>query len=310
MPWPLVETVLYSFLGGSDGSYPPAGLIADKEGALYGTTEVGGSGNNGTVFKLTPPTKGQTAWKETVLYRFCSQPSCSDGSQPRFAGLIADKEGALYTTEVGGIGQGTVFKLTRARDQTTGKTTWTESVLYRFQGGSDGAYPGAGLIADREGALYGTTERGGGGSGSNGTVFKLTPARDQTTGKTTWTESVLYGFQGGSDGAIPFAGLIADKEGALYGTTTGGGSGNNGTVFKLTPARDQTTGKTTWTESVLYRFRGGSDGFQPFAGLIADREGALYGTTTGGGSGNNGTVFKLDLCPKSHGGCPVFVSEE
>jgi uncharacterized repeat protein (TIGR03803 family) len=97
-------------------------------------------------------------------------------------------------------------------------------------------------------------------------------------------EALLYSFTGGTDGGYPFAGLIADSEGTLYGTTGGGGRGNNGTVFRLTPARDKTTGKTTWTESVLYSFQGGSDGSDPFAGLIADSEGALYGTTQNGGA--------------------------
>ena len=110
-----------------------------------------------------------------------------------------------------------------------------ETVLYSFKGkgASDGAGPLAGLIADKEGALYGTTQNGGTGNGDSGfgTVFKLTPP---TKGQTAWTETVLYRFLGGSDRAIPFAGLIADKEGALYGTTQGLGS-VNGTVFKLTP---------------------------------------------------------------------------
>ena len=274
------ESVLYSFKGGSDGATPIAGLIADNSGALYGTTAGGGSGNNGTVFKLTPPAKGQTAWTETVLHSFKGG---SGGATP-IAGLIADNSGALYgTTAGGGSGNnGTVFKLT---PPTKGQTAWTETVLYSFKGGSGGATPIAGLIADNSGALYGTTA--GGGSGNNGTVFKLTPP---TKGQTAWTETVLYSFKGGSGGATPIAGLIADNSGALYGTTAGGGSGNNGTVFKLTPP---TEGQTAWSETVLYSFKGGSGGATPIAGLIADNSGALYGTTAGGGSGNNGTVFKL-----------------
>jgi uncharacterized repeat protein (TIGR03803 family) len=111
-----VETVLYRFTGGSDGANPIAGLIADNTGALYGTTQGGGTGNAGTVFKLTPPAKGQTAWTETVLYNFCSQPSCSDGLSPQ-TGLIADERGTLYGTTLSGgsSGAGTVFKLTLRR---------------------------------------------------------------------------------------------------------------------------------------------------------------------------------------------------
>jgi uncharacterized repeat protein (TIGR03803 family) len=282
-----VETVLHSFIG-SDGVGPAAGLIADKEGALYSTTGNGGTSNLGTVFKLTPPAKGQTAWKETVLYNFCSQPNCNDGANP-LASLITDNSGALYSTTFnnGSGNKGTVFKLT---PPAKGQTAWIETVLHSFTGGSDGGLPYAGLIADKEGALYGTTS--GGGIAGNGTVFKLTPP---AKGQTAWIETVLHSFTGGSDGASPVAGLIADKEGTLYGTTGIGGSGSHGTAFKLTPPAK---GQTTWIETVLYSFTGGSDGGFPPAGLIAENgrdenRGALYGTTLFGGTGNNGTVFKL-----------------
>jgi uncharacterized repeat protein (TIGR03803 family) len=151
-----VETVLHSFAGGSDGADPEAGLIADEQGALYGTTFAGGSSNNGTVFKLTPHAKGHTAWTKAVLYNFCSQPSCSDGVGP-VAGLIADKSGALFgTTRAGGSsGNGTVFKLT---PPAKGQSAWKETVLHRFcsqPGCSDGSGPVASLTANERGsALY------------------------------------------------------------------------------------------------------------------------------------------------------------
>jgi uncharacterized repeat protein (TIGR03803 family) len=169
----------------------------------------------------------------------------------------------------------------------------TESVLYKFNGGSDGANPHAGLISDSKGILYGTTWHGGGtgcGGKGCGTVFRLVPPIPPAT---KWTEQVLYRFQGGSDGAAPFAGLVLDSKGALYGTTLAGGvSFGLGTVFKLTqPA----PGHTQWAEQVLYRFTGtGTDGAGPQAGLVFDSTGALYGTTSGGGGpANCGTVFKL-----------------
>ncbi len=286
------ETVLHSFRGSSDGAIPHAGLIADKEGALYGTTTAGGNGGNGTVFKLTPPFEGYGAWKETVLYRFCSQPSCSDGANP-YAGLLADKEGALYGTTAGGHGgNGTVFKLTPPvgghGSWVDGHRAWKETVLYRFcsqPSCSDGAIPYARLIADKEGALYGTTSAGG--HAGKGTVFKLTPPVD---GHGAWKETVLYSFcsqEGCFDGSAPYAGLIADKEGALYGTT-------DRNAFKLTPPAK---GQTAWTLTVLNAFchlPGCADGGGPYADLIADKEGALYGTTTGGGDSEfAGTVFKL-----------------
>ena len=235
------ETVLYRFKGGSDGFDPEAALIADKSGALYGTTLHGGNTLNGvtigTVFKLTPPAKGQTAWTETVLYSFCSLSNCSDGAEP-LAGLIADNSGALYgTTSEGGsgcpqssFGCGTVFKLT---PPAKGQTAWTETVLYIFcslLNCSDGATPMAGLIADNSGALYGTTRLGGTGS-DDGTVFKLIPP---AKGHTAWTEIVLHSFTGSPDGRNTVAGLIADNWGALYGTTVLGGASDYGTVFKLT----------------------------------------------------------------------------
>jgi hypothetical protein len=162
---------------------------------------------------------------------------------------------------------------------------------------TDSGEPGTvgGLIADATGALYGTTDFGGGTGCSCGTVFKLTPP---ATSGGPWTETVLYSFTGGSDGAFP-NGLIADASGALYGILGGGGTGCRcGTVFKLTPP---TTAGGSWTETVLYSFTGGADGASPEAGVIADATGALYGTTVEGGGTvcaplpvpGCGTMFKL-----------------
>jgi uncharacterized repeat protein (TIGR03803 family) len=271
-------TTLYSFAPLPDGASPFDTPIA-VAGNLYGTTFSGGSavctGGCGTVFKLTP-SRNDRRWRETVLYGFTG----SDGTNPAaglnpVAGLIADAAGNLYgTTEFGGGasgcsgGCGTVFKVT---------PSGTETVLHSFTG-SDGASPVAGLIADAAGNLYGTTELGGGTigcSGGCGTVFKVTPKG---------VESVLYSFKGGSDGANPFAALIADAAGNLYGTTFFGGASGKGTVFKLTPSG---------AESVLYSFTGENDGANPLTGLIADAAGNFYGMTNNGGTGMYGTVFKL-----------------
>jgi uncharacterized repeat protein (TIGR03803 family) len=129
---------------------------------------------------------------------------------------------------------------------------WVENVLYRFQGGNDGAGPFGGMVMGKDGALYGTTQ--GGGAFGNGTVFQLTPP---TIPGGQWTKTVLYSFQGGSDGANPQGGLLAGRDdGALYGTTYGGGN-FYGTVFKLTPPTNP-GGK--WTEAVLVNFSGGLNG--------------------------------------------------
>jgi uncharacterized repeat protein (TIGR03803 family) len=294
------ETVLYNFRGVSgDGAYPTGPLIMDRYGALYGTTGLGGTRNAGTVYKLSPPAKGNTSWTETVLHSFGAS---GDGGTPN-AGVIMDTRGALYgTAEQGGIrntaysyGGGIVFKLTPPTDN---QTTWTETVLHAFTGiNGDGATPFGNLIADREGALYSTTLNGG-ASGTNcefgcGIVFQLPPPAH---GQTAWTENIIYNFTGfNGDGAQPVAGLVADRQGVLYGTTTGGGLTNGGgTAYALTPP---TYGQTTWTESILHTFGPilSGDGFVPTSTLAIDKLGNLYGTTSTGGYGNpgNGIVFKL-----------------
>jgi len=270
---PTTLTKLYRFQGGTDGANPKAGLVRDAAGNLYGATESGGGTSNyGTVFKI------DSTGNETVLYRFAGD---SGGENP-VGGLIRDAAGNLYgTTLYGGdlhcnsFGCGTVFRLDPAGNET---------VLHQFAGpggSDDGAYPYAGLIRDTAGNLYGTTQ-GGGGQMNRGTVFKV---------DTTGTETVLHRFTGIPDGQNPTAGLILDSAGNLYGTTEFGGSisgGGYGTVFKIDP---------TGVETVLYRFQGIPDGAYPYAGLIRDSVGNLYGATLygGGGSGlGSGTVFKLD----------------
>jgi uncharacterized repeat protein (TIGR03803 family) len=212
---------------------------------------------------------------EQVLYRFKGG---GDGSAPS-ARLIADKAGNLYgTTADGGAGAcrggcGTVFELSPASGG-----RWTETVLYRFTGGGDGAFPEAGLIFDTAGNLYGTTIYGG--SSDDGTIFQLmAPA---TTGG-VWTLSVLHSFVGHTDGKYCLGSLVFDQVGNLYGPTLFGGQFGGGTVFQL--AAPATQGGT-WTLHVLHSFTGGNDGIDPLGTLIFDKKGALYGTTY------SGTVFK------------------
>jgi len=215
------------------------------------------------------PAHAQT---ETLLYSFCPQPNCADGSSP-WAGLLMDRAGNLYGTTVygGEYDCGTVFKLT---------PTGTETVVYSFNPNGapgDGFQPYAGLVMDRKGNLYGTTLYGG--ADNYGTVFKVTP---------TGAETVLYSFNPDGvpgDGFHPYAGLILDSADNLYGTTEYGGANGDGTVFKVTPRG---------TETVLYSFGSQSgDGINPYAGLLMDKQGNLYGTTLYGGANNLGTVFKL-----------------
>jgi uncharacterized repeat protein (TIGR03803 family) len=282
--------ILHNFgVNGGDGDVPYSGLVEDGAGNFYGTTAAGGAHGFGTVYRLSPD--GSGGFTETILYSF--KGGSTDGNFPH-ASLFRDSAGDLYgTTVTGGIvapgcnvgglsspeGCGIVFKLTPIP---TGQ--WTETVLHRFSG-SDGGNAFSGLIRDAAGNFYGATVSGG--SKGLGTVYKLSPT------PTGWKETVLHSFMGNPDGALPFvdcATLAMDDRGNIFGSTYVGGADNAGTVFKLSP---QTTG--AWTEKILYAFKGGSDGKQAFSGVILDKNGNVYGTTSQGGAGgaNGGTVFKL-----------------
>ena len=273
------ETVLYSFCAQTncaDGSAPYAGLVMDGAGNLYGATACGGADGCGfgAVFKLAP------GGQETVLHAFAGG---KDGADPN--DLVLDQAGNLYgTTELGGgkgcggMGCGTVFRIS---------PSGSEKILYRFcsqTNCADGSFPWSALLI-RSGNLYGTTVNGG--ANARGTVFELSGKK----------ETVLYSFcpqANCSDGADPYAAVVADKAGNLYGTTANGGANSGGTVFKLS---------RKGRESVLHFFcaqQNCSDGYAPFAALIFDSAGNLYGTTEGGGSGSVsnqctgcGVVFKV-----------------
>ena len=261
-----LETVMYNFKDGSDGAYPDGGLVRDKMGNLYGTTTGGGVSNAGTVFEVAG------VGKERVLYSFTG---AADGADPE-AALTMDAAGNLYgtTIEGGTNGNGTVFKLTRPK---TG-AKWTETVLYSFGTGTDGATPVASVAFDKTGNLYGTTSAGG--AYGYGTIFELMPSGS------AWTETILHDFQDGDDGAVPFAGLISDKAGNFYGAAGEGGTGGGGTVFELTPASGG------WTFAVLYS-QAGWNVSGTFRNLLLDASGNLYGTTHCDGAPEAGTVYEL-----------------
>jgi uncharacterized repeat protein (TIGR03803 family) len=258
-------TVVYSFTGGSDGGDSTAGLV-NVFGNFFGTTTEGGAYGYGVVFGITPT--GQ----ERVVYNFTGG---ADGATPE-SGLLSFDGYLLGTTSAGGaFGAGTVFAITPQRK---------EVVLHSFTGGADGSGPQGGLIMDASGNLYGTTFSGG--ASGNGTVFELIRPKSKTG---AWTEQVLYTFGTGKDGANPVAGVTFDKAGNLYGTTSAGGAYSYGTVFQLTHS------SSGWRENVLYQFQLQNDGGTPWAGLIVDASGNLYGATTQGGWGEDGggTVFKV-----------------
>jgi uncharacterized repeat protein (TIGR03803 family) len=282
---PAKETVLYTFTGGGDGNGPNSPLIFDNAGNLYGTTVTGGANGNGTVFELTPSGSG---WMETVLYSFVD---ASDGIIP-IGGLLLDEKGNLYglTQQGGAAGYGTAFELSPHSGG-----GWTKTTIYAFAGGSDGSFPYGGLISDSKGNLYGFTLSGGTGpcqyyGPGCGTVFEL----KRFSG--SWKEIVHFSFPGGAGGQIP-QGLTLDEAGNFFGTTSQGGSGGVGIVFKL----NRSAGG--WTETVLHTFSGGRDGSAPSSGVTLDRAGNLYGTTIEGSGGGCqygcGLVYELKPIRKS-----------
>ncbi|HEY3638329.1 MAG TPA: choice-of-anchor tandem repeat GloVer-containing protein [Rhizomicrobium sp.] len=254
--------LLYKFQGGADGGNPEGDLVEDKSGNLYGTTASGGAYGGGTIFEVN------LKRVETVIYAF--KGGQTDGTSPT-TNLIFDSQGNLYgTTRAGGgtgcngAGCGTVFKLA---------PNGTETVIHSFGTAGDGAEPDGGMIFDGQGNLFGTTLYGG--SASNGTVYKIS---------NDGSETVLYSFQGGSDGSNPNENVVMDATGNLYGAA-GGGTGNAGVVFRLAP---------DGTETTLHTFAGQpGDGAIPTGSLIFDSQGNLYGTTKSGGTSDYGTIFKL-----------------
>jgi uncharacterized repeat protein (TIGR03803 family) len=309
-------SVLYSFGAQPDGAYPRASLIMDTKGNFYGTTYQGGANGEGTVFELT------AAGEESVLYSFGA--GSGDGNQPD-SSLLLYKGDFYGTSYYGGVqgpeclssGCGTVFKLSPkpAKGCPAGSNAGNgmcETVLYTFGSlTSDGVDPYAGLIVDEAGNLYGTTVYGGNDDSGAGTVFELSrePAGGCPTGSNPgngWCETVLYTFleELGADGQNPNGGVIIDKAGNLYGTTLSGGkdqSVQEGTVFELSPepvggcAAGSNTGNG-WCETVLYSFGSQSgDGANPYAGVVMDSRGNLYGTTSQAGAGESGggTVFEV-----------------
>jgi uncharacterized repeat protein (TIGR03803 family) len=273
-----VHTVLYNFTGGIDGGEPYKGVTLDAQGNLYGTTVTGGGGSCeggcGVAYELA--NAGGGVWNFSVIHTFTGG---ADGSGPG-APLAIDRAGNLYgmTPTGGALGFGVVYLLS------PGSNGWTLRVLHTFTGGADGLGGSAGRMTfDHQGHVLATSTVGG--SNGYGVVFQLTP-----TSVGEWRFTSLYDFKGSPDGASPYGGVIRDRAGHLFGTTYYAGVNNFGTVYELMRQNG------TWTERVLYSFKGGTDGDSPLSTLVADKAGNLYGTTSDGGAitCNCGTIFKLN----------------
>jgi len=253
--WTEYELFAFGGTAGVDGDSPQAGLVSEG-GSLFGTTEYAGDpycgpAGSGTVYELTPPANHASAWTETTIYTFGDTPGDGGGS---LAALTVGPGGVLDgTTSIGGSitcpraegggddGCGTVFQLT---PPTSPGGNWTEAVIYSFTGtNGDGAYPAASVVVGKDGALYGTTERGGSATSACpatydviagcGTVFQLTPPGVPGG---AWSETVLHSFSDANGyGSMPVAGLALSSTGVLYGATSGGGTAGKGTVFAVAP---------------------------------------------------------------------------
>ena len=247
-------------LGDALGSNPDSMFfVQGEDGNLYGTNSdvIGGSG--GTIFKITP------SGTATVLYTFCSQPNCADGSIPG-SGVMLATDGNFYgiTYEGGTAGEGTVFKITPSGTFTTLHSFCVQPEC------PDGRLPWGGLMEATDGNLYGTTQAGGGGFA--GTIFRISPSGAFTT---------FYNFSG-YDGDVPDAALVEGLDGDLYGTTQRAEPNYYGSVFKITLSGILTN---------LVTFQGGADAW-PSAPLVRDGNRTFYGTATGGTS-PDGTIFSI-----------------
>jgi uncharacterized repeat protein (TIGR03803 family) len=273
----------YNFVGFSDdAAFPVGGLMFGQDGSIYGSSSTGGPTElNGSIFKLNSSAGGK--WKLTTVYGF----PFSDGAAP-YTSLLPDGLGNYYgTTSYGGAYDlGAVIKLTR-----TAKGGWNENIIYSFPTGVNADSP-SNLIWDSAGNLYGIISAGG--HFQYGSVFELSPAAGGS-----WTEKDLYDF---TTLAYPQGGLVFDKAGNLYGTTSEGGENGDGMIFELSPIAGG-----NWYLNTIYNLQGyPSDGANPMAGLIIDAAGNLYGTTQKGGGSTDcvggagkpvgcGTVFELSL---------------
>lgn len=275
-------SLLYAFQGltedSQDGGSPYSRVTIGPDGALYGTTRIGGNGVNGggcreehgcgTIYRLQAQLGG--GWKESLLYQF----GYYDGENPAYGDVVFDRAGNLYgsTRNGGANSQGAIFKLAPENGG------WSESVIHSFSG-ADGSAPLGGPAIDSAGNLYGTTSLGG--TQGYGIVYRL-----QAAGA-NWAATVLHSFQG-NDGITPASNVVLDSSGDIYGMTQAGGLIGDGGTFELTADAEG-----LWSLATLYSFRGASPQGGSYRTLAMDRAGNMYGTTATEGAYHLGSIFKL-----------------
>ena len=279
---PLVSFCLQA--GCTDGALPN-GLVADIDGNLFGTTQQGGANGSGTVFEIEKTATGYAS-TPTILYSFCAQTNCADGSRPEW-GVIIDRNGNLFgTTRFGGAnGSGTVFEIAN----TASGYSFSTLVTFGAECAGGGCSFG-GLVADAVDNLFGITIFMGAPQGSSGKVFEVAKT---ATGFAS-TPTILYSFcaqTNCADGDGP-NNLMVDTVGNLFGTTIRGGANGQGTAFELA----KTGSGYASSPAILHSFCAQTncgDGAAPNLGLAADNGGHLFGTTFSGGANNGGTVFEV-----------------
>jgi len=271
--------VIYTFTGATDGNFPEGDLVW-HDGSLYGVTDEGGGGDCepgcGVVFRLTNTGSG---WTETVLHTFSY--FTGDGYYPE-AGLTFDSKGNIYgTTEGGGsYGSGIVYRLSPLTGFHGPGVTYDETILHNFDGAADGCDLESGVILDKAGNLYGTAAYCG--VNYDGTVYQL----KRSGGKYEFNVLLQFDYTNGQDSADWTGHLAIDSSGNVYGTAARGGAYDYGLVFQLAAG--------TWAFTDLHDFDdNGTDGYEPYGGVSLDSHGNLYGTTTYGGTSNDGTVWQI-----------------
>jgi hypothetical protein len=273
-----VETVLYRFSGGADGSTPDANLTRDPStGILYGTAQYVFGADTGVVFQLTPPSSSGGAWVYSVIHSF----NGGDGGVPQ-GEMILTSTGTLFgaASSGGAYGGGVSFRL---QPPTAPSTQWTYTVLHNFDPSTDGSVPVGPIASDAQGNIYGLTAVGG--PNEEGTAYELSPPVKPGQ---AWRFRTIHQFSG-PDGSQSFTGLVRrPSDGALFGGTIFGGSTNLGVVFQLIPPE---IAGGSWTEQTLYTFTGAADGCNA-ASVYVNARGSLYGSTSGLNC-STGTVFQL-----------------